>query len=390
MFKNLTEVFIVFLRLGLTSFGGPIAHISYFHEEFVKRRKWFTEQAYADLVSLCQFLPGPASSQVGIAIGLSRAGYLGALAAWIGFTLPSAAILIVFGLGISKFSVPAAYLHALKIVAVAVVAQAIWAMASKLCPDKKRITVAVIAACITLLFPMALTQILVIIGGGLLGLFILRLKDESPHTPFKTPISKSAGFSFLCIFLCTLLLLPLLIQTTERDSIRLFDSFFRAGSLVFGGGHVVLPLLEAEVVQTGWVSKDSFMTGYGAAQAIPGPLFAISAYLGAVSNLNPSGWMGALLCLMAAFLPAFLLIVGILPFWEQIRKYKQIRFAMFGINAAVVGLLIAAFYNPVWTSAIFNTKDFALALICFLFLVSWEIPAWLVVGISLLVGGLVL
>lgn len=390
MFKNITEVFIVFLRLGLTSFGGPIAHISYFHEEFVKRRKWLTDQTYADLVSLCQFLPGPASSQVGIAIGLSRAGYLGALLAWVGFTLPSASILVLFGLGISRFSISANYLHALKIVAVAVVAQAIWAMALKLCPDKKRISIAIIAACIMLLFPTELTQILVIFGGGLFGIFFLKLKDESLPTSFKIPVSKLSGSIFISIFLCILFLLPFLVQITELDSTKLFDSFFRAGSLVFGGGHVVLPLLEAEVVQTGWVSKDLFMTGYGAAQAIPGPLFSISAYIGAVSNLNPSGWIGACLCLVAAFLPAFLLIVGILPFWEQIRKHKQIRFAMFGINAAVVGLLIAAFYNPVWTSAVFNTKDFALTLICILLLVFWEIPAWLVVGISVLVGGLLL
>jgi chromate transporter len=390
MIKSTAEVFVVFLRLGLTSFGGPIAHLSYFHDEFVKRKKWIDEHAYADLVALCQFLPGPASSQVGMAIGLSRASYLGAIAAWIGFTLPSAIILVLFGLGISSFHLSDSWLHGLKIVAVAVVAQAIWGMAVKLCPDKQRATIAVIAAVTTAMISSGMIQFFVIAFGGIIGVLFLRKHQELPHEPMKTRVSKTVGFALLLIFATLLVALPFAAKTSGDQSLKLFDSFFRAGSLVFGGGHVVLPLLQAEVVPTGWVSKEMFMAGYGAAQAIPGPLFSFSAYLGAVSNMPPSGWLGALICLISAFLPSFLLIVGVLPFWEKMRRHSEMRYAMQGINAAVVGLLISAFYNPVWTSAIFSPKDFALAAVCFLLLVFWTVPSWIVVLLSAVAGRVLL
>jgi chromate transporter len=388
--SHIFEVFASFAKLGLTSFGGPIAHLSYFHDEFVKRKKWIDEQAYADLVALCQFLPGPASSQVGMAIGLSRAGYLGAIAAWMAFTFPSALILVLFGLGISKFNLNESWLHGLKIVAVAVVAQAIWGMAVQLCPDKRRATVAVVAAVVASVITSAMVQLFVILIGGIVGIIFLRRIQELPHVPVNTKVSQTTGGILLLLFVALLVFLPMAALQSQDQSIKLFDSFFRAGSLVFGGGHVVLPLLQAEVVPTGWVSKEMFMAGYGAAQAIPGPLFSFSAYLGAVSQVQPFGWPGAMICLVAAFLPSFLLIVGILPFWEKLRQHSEIRYAMQGINASVVGLLLSAFYNPVWTSAIFGPKDFALAASCFLLLVFWTVPSWIVVFISAAAGGLLL
>ncbi|MGZ3743889.1 MAG: chromate efflux transporter [Pseudobdellovibrionaceae bacterium] len=392
MFKKYFEVFWVFLRLGFTSFGGPIAHLSYFHDEFVSRRKWINEHAYADLVALCQFLPGPASSQVGIAVGLNRAGILGAIVAWIGFTLPSAIILILFGLGISKFSVSmdAGWLHSLKVVAVAVVAQAIWGMGVKLCPDKERMTITGVACILTGLIPSGWMQIGVIILGGIAGVFSLRSTATLPHVPVEIPLSKRQGTFFLTLFVALLLVLPPLSEFSGSHGLKMFDSFYRAGSLVFGGGHVVLPLLQAEVVPTGWVSNDAFMAGYGAAQAIPGPLFTFTAYLGAVSSMAPNAWSGAVLCLIAAFLPAFLLVLGVLPFWEKLRGFKNMRYAMLGINAAVVGLLIAAFYHPVWTSGITNIKDFSLALGGFILLAFWRMPSWAVVLLSATMGALFL
>lgn len=390
MLRNVFEIFWIFLRLGLTSFGGPIAHLSYFHDEFVKRREWLNEHAYADLVALCQFLPGPASSQVGMAIGLQRAGYLGAFAAWLGFTLPSAIVLVLFGLGISNFSsgLDAGWLHALKVAAVAVVAQAIWGMGVKLCPDKERLSIAVIAAVCVSLLPTGWMQIGVIVLGGVAGVFLLRTLTTTPLAPLKMPLTKKSGALFLSLFFALLILLPVLAQTTQKQEVKLFDSFYRAGSLVFGGGHVVLPLLQKEVVPTGLVSDNLFMAGYGMAQAIPGPLFTFTAYLGAVASVPPNGWLGAILCLIAAFLPAFLLVFGAIPFWEKLRELKNMRYAMLGINAAVVGILIAAFYHPVWTSAIGNAKDFSLALLGFVLLTFWRAPSWAVVLLSAAVGAL--
>jgi len=385
---NVFEIFIVFLKLGMTSFGGPVAHIGYFHDEFVVKRKWLSDHSYADLVALCQFLPGPASSQVGISIGLSRAGYLGAVAAWLGFTLPSAILLILFGLGVSSFphELSHSLLHGLKIVAVSVVALAIWQMAVKLCPDKKRASIAILAALIVVMLNSAWAQIGVIILGGICGWLFLKSTTELPHSPVKFPISKKAGVAFLTVFFGLLLILPMAARNSDLQAVRYFDSFFRAGSLVFGGGHVVLPLLQSEVIPAGWVTKETFMAGYGAAQAVPGPLFTFSAYIGAASQAEPSGWLGAVICLFAAFVPSFLLIFGALPFWEQLRSYEKVRNSLLGINAAVVGLLAAAFYNPVWTSAIFSVKDFMLALGAFLLLAFAKAPAWAVVLLSAVVG----
>jgi len=387
---NLFEVLWIFLKLGFTSFGGPIAHLGYFHDEFVLRRKWLDEHAYADLVALCQFLPGPASSQVGMALGFSRAGYFGAIAAWIGFTLPSAALLVLFAFGISSLTgtIHLSYLHGLKIVAVSIVAHAIWGMSTKLCPDKIRATMAVVAAILASLMTSALAQIGIIVAGGAIGIALLKNNDQLPHSPFSTKSSRRAGTFLLAVFAVILIGLPLLASLYNNVALKQFDSFYRAGSLVFGGGHVVLPLLKNEVVTSGWVSNESFMAGYGAAQAIPGPLFSFSAYLGAVSSVQPSGIIGALICLIAAFLPSFLLVLGVLPFWENLRKFDQMKFAMKGINATVVGLLLAAFYNPVWTSAIFTAKDFAIAIGAFLLLMFWKAPSWLVVILTAVAAGL--
>jgi chromate transporter len=311
MLANLWEVFLVFLRLGLTSFGGPIAHLSYFHNEFVSRRNWINEHAYADLVALCQFLPGPASSQVGMAIGLNRAGIPGAIVAWIGFTIPSAIILVLFGLGVTKYAVnlDAGWLHSLKVVAVAIVAQAVWAMGTKLCPDKERITIAALACITTLFIPSAWAQVLVIALGAAIGVYSLNRATPLPHVPINSSLSKKNAALFLASFVSLLIFLPISTKISEHQSLKLFDSFYRAGSLVFGGGHVVLPLLQSEVVPTGWVSNNMFMAGYGAAQAVPGPLFTFTDYLGSIETLSPSGWLGAFICLVSAFLPTFLLVL---------------------------------------------------------------------------------
>lgn len=385
------EVFITFFRLGLTSFGGPVAHLSYFHDEFVKKKKWIDEHAYADLVALCQFLPGPASSQVGMAIGLNRAGIAGAIVAWIGFTIPSAIILILFGLGVTHLNLNAhqGWLHGLKVVAVSVVAQAVYNMGKNLCPDKERISIAIISSVIVLFFTSAFIQVLVLVLAGIFGAYFFKESKELPHIPMKSASSKRTGAIFLTIFLVILIFLPILRSVFHNQAINLFDSFYRVGSLVFGGGHVVLPLIQSEVVPTGWISKDLFMAGYGLAQAIPGPLFAFSAYVGAVSNFYPNGWLGGMLCLVAAFLPAFLLIVGILPFWERLRSFPRIRQSMLGINASVVGILLAALYHPVWTSAVFSVKDFALASVGFLLLERWKLSSWIVVLLTALISFLI-
>lgn len=388
--ENTGKIFLIFLQLGLTSFGGPIAHLGYFREAFVKRRKWISEKSFADLLVLCQFLPGPASSQVGIALGLARGGIRGSLAAWLGFTLPSAIMMVIFGYGVLDFSqnIPSGALHGLKIVAVAVVAQAIWGMSKVLCPDNLRITIAVTSASLILLFETILIQFGVIILGAILGVFFLnaQIKPEKPSLGIQVPKS----FSVLCLFLFFLFLfgLPFLTQIYPSQNLSLFDSFYRSGSLVFGGGHVVLPLLKTEVVPTGLVSKEAFMSGYGAAQALPGPLFTFSAFLGTVIKSGPNGWIGAVICLMAIFLPSFFLILGVLPFWDSLGKLQSIAKGLLGINAAVVGLLIAAFYNPLWINGILSTNDFILAMLAFLLLVFWRISPFLVVCFSALGGWL--
>ena len=388
MFTRAGEVFLIFLRLGLTSFGGPIAHLGYFHNEFVQRRRWLDEHSYADLVALCQFLPGPASSEVGIAVGLHRAGVLGAIAAWAGFTLPSALILVAFGLGVANFQGQLGYgvLHGLKLVAVPIVAQALWAMGTKLCADRLRATIAVIAALLASILSFGLGQVSVIVLGAIAGLIFLKDPSILPAESIKTSVSRRVAAGVLVVFAALLVLLPWWASLVDIQAVKEFDSFFRCGSLVFGGGHVVLPLLKSAVFTTGWVSPDSFMAGYGAAQAIPGPLFTFAAYLGAVSQISPSGIYGAIICLVAAFLPSFFLVLGVLPFWENVRKFERMRSALQGINAAVVGLLLAAFYNPVWTSAILSPKDIGLAAIGFLLLVFWKTPSWAVVLMSALIG----
>jgi len=379
-------IFLLFLRLGLTSFGGPVAHLSYFREEFVHRQRWLDEQGYADLVALCQFLPGPASSQVGIAIGLLRGGYRGSLAAWTGFTLPSAVALALFALGIGLLGdgLPEGLLHGLKIVAVAVVAQAVWGMARNLCTDGPRIAIALLAACAVLLLASAWAQLVVIAIAGLAGLVLFRPAALSNPTPFRPRVGQTTGALALLLFFALLLVLPALAAASSNQLLEMFDSFYRAGALVFGGGHVVLPLLEAEVVPNGWVSNDIFMAGYGAAQAVPGPLFTFSAFLGASIHGGSSSLINAAMCLIAVFIPSFLLVFGAMPFWDRLRANRRMQAALGGVNAAVVGLLLAALYDPVWTSAIFGPGDFVLAAIALAALMVWKLPPWLVV----LAGGI--
>jgi chromate transporter len=389
--SHLLEVLTVFLRLGLTSFGGPVAHLGYFRDEFVERRRWLDDRGYADLVALCQFLPGPASSQVGIAVGLLRAGTIGALAAWIGFTLPSAAAMIAFGYGVDALGNVAGsgWLHGLKVAAVAVVAQAVLAMARTLAPDRTRATLAVIAAIIALAVPSALGQIGAILLGGVAGVMLLRSAVAADPASLPVEVSRTAGAALLALFLILLIALPLLASAFPSHALAEFDAFYRTGSLVFGGGHVVLPLLQASVVPPGWVSNDAFLAGYGAAQAVPGPLFTFAAYLGTVMGPQPNGWVGGLICLVAIFLPSFLLVIGALPFWEELRRRPLAQAALRGVNAAVVGLLLAALYQPVWTVGITNAADFALASAAFLLLFMWQTPPWLVVILSAAGGALI-
>lgn len=381
------EVFAAFLKLGLTSFGGPIAHLGYFRAEFVTRRGWLSEKAYADLVALCQFLPGPASSQAGFAIGLMRAGPWGAAAAFVAFTAPSALLMIAFALSSAALDGPAGHglVAGLKIVAVAIVAQAVLGMARALCPDRERAAIAVLAVATLAALPTALGMAGAILAGSLAGLALGRGEASGLHATLPLPLSRRTSLAFLAAFAALLLALPLLSHGGQ--GLALFDAFYRAGALVFGGGHVVLPLLQAEVVPPGWVSNDTFLAGYGAAQAVPGPLFTFAAYLGAAGGPAPNGVIGATIALLAIFLPGFLLLVGALPFWDAFRARPMAQAAMRGTNAAVVGILGAALYHPVWTSAVLRTEDFALALTGFVLLTVWKVPPWIVV-ILLALGGL--
>jgi chromate transporter len=382
------EVLAAFLRLGLTSFGGPIAHLGYFHEAFVVRRRWLDDKTYADLVALSQFLPGPASTKVAIAIGLSRAGYLGAFAAWCGFALPSAIALVLFAYGVANAgdALGSGWLHGLKVAAVAVVAQAVLSMMRSLAPDRERATLAVIAAAIVLAIPSAWGQVGAIILGGIVGMMLWRGAAPADHVALPRTGSRPVAIVAIVLFFAILIGMPLVVAAMPSHSLQLFEAFYRAGSLVFGGGHVVLPLLQASVVPPGWVTNDEFLAGYGAAQAVPGPLFTFSAYLGAAMSLPPNGWQGAILCLVAMFLPAFLLVIGPLPFWDDLRRRPLAQSALRGVNAAVVGLLLAALYRPVWTSAITSAADFALGAVAFLLLFMWKTPPWLVVVFCALGG----
>ncbi len=391
--RSAVEVLLAFAKLGVSCFGGPIAHIGYFRQEFVVRRRWLDEQAYADLVALCQFLPGPASSQVGFSLGLMRGGYLGGLAAWAGFTLPSAIALVLFAYGASalKGAIGSGLLHGLKLVAVAIVAQAVWGMARTLCPDRERASIAVIAALIILFSSSSVAQIGAIALGGILGLLLGRALPPTPtnqgHMPM--PVSRSAGLLALAMFLLLLVGLPLLKALTHSQGVGLFEAFYRSGALVFGGGHVVLPLLREATVSPGWVSDSAFLAGYGAAQAVPGPLFTFSAYLGAIMGPSPNGLLGAVISLVAIFVPGILALVAALPFWETLRRRNWAQSIMRGVNAAVVGLLGAALYNPVWTSSVNAPRDFGLAIVGFVLLTVWQAPPLLVVTVSA-IGGIAL
>ncbi len=385
------EVLRIFAKLGLTCFGGPIAHIGYFRDEFVVRRKWIDEHAYADLVGLCQFLPGPASSQVGFSIGLMRAGYVGGLAAWTGFTLPSAFALVLFAYGASALSGPigTGLLHGLKLTAVAIVSQAVLGMARTLCPDRDRASIAVVAALIILFSTSSIAQIGAIAVGGIAGLWLCRNGAAAPSGHIAMPVSRTAGIASLVCFFVLLTGLPLLRALTAWSGVALFDAFYRSGALVFGGGHVVLPLLREAFVTPGWLSDDAFLAGYGAAQAVPGPLFTFAAYLGTVVNPSPHGIGGAVLGLIGIFLPGILLLIGTLPFWDAFRKRAEAQAIMRGVNAAVVGLLGAALYNPVWTTSVKTGGDFGIALVGFVLLTVWRAPPLIVVAISAL-GGILL
>jgi len=378
------EVLRVFSKLGVSSFGGPIAHLGYFRNEFVTRRRWLDEQAFADLVALCQFLPGPASSQVGFSIGLMRAGFGGALAAWTGFTLPSALLLLLFAYGVGSLGGPvgAGLLHGLKLVAVAIVAQAVWGMARSLCPDRQRASIAAVAALIILFSTASLAQILAILLGAALGLVLCRDAPPAAGGHVAIPVSRATGAIALTAFAVLLAAVLLLAGRVPSQGFDLFAAFYRAGALVFGGGHVVLPLLREAFVTPGWINDDAFLAGYGAAQAVPGPLFTFSAYLGAMVAPQPHGVIGAALGLFGIFLPGILILIGALPFWDAFRSRPNAQAAMRGVNAAVVGLLGAALYNPVWTTSVKTSRDFAIALLSFVLLVAWRAPPLVVVLVS--------
>lgn len=378
------EVFRVFLKLGSTSFGGPIAHLGYFRAEFVERRRWIGDREYADLVALCQFLPGPTSSQVGFAVGLLRGGFWGAFAAFTAFTLPSALLMVAFAYGASLFTGPVGegLLAGLKIVAVAVVAQAVWGMARTLTPDRARAGIAVVALLVTILVTGTIGQVVAIVAGAIAGLVLCRAGAELEPDTLRYPVRPGAGITCLALFVLLLVGAPIMAAATGSGTVALFDALFRAGALVFGGGHVVLPLLQAAVVDAGWVTNGQFLAGYGAAQAVPGPLFTFAGYLGAVADVGPGGALGALFALVAVFLPGFLLLVGVLPFWNAFRRFAHAQAMMRGANAAVVGILAAALYSPVFETAITGPAAFCLAAACFVLLVSWKVPPWAVVMLA--------
>ena len=386
---TLFQVFWVALRLGLTSFGGPIAHIGYFRQEYVVKRFWLDEQSFADVLALSQSLPGPASSKVGIIIGTIRAGLPGGVMAWLGFTMPSAIALIAFGYGLQQFAIyDIGWLHGLKIAAVAVVAQAVWGMSRNLSPDRERASIAVIAAIISLTIATPFTAIIIIVISGIVGWKFLQVPGmESTRVTISNRIKPWVGVVTLVTFFGLLIGLPLLRQLFDTNqTLSIIDSFYRSGSLVFGGGHVVLPLLQSEVVDTGWIAKETFLAGYGATQAVPGPLFTFSAFLGTVMTLPPNGVVGALITLGAIFLPAFFLAIGPLPFWDILRQRPDLQSALKGVNASVVGLLLSALYDPIWTSTIQNHLDFALASTALGMLMLWKLPPWSVVILSALAG----
>ena len=379
--ENLLSIFGAFLKLGTTSFGGPIAHLGYLRAEFVERRKWIDDKAYADLVALCQFLPGHASSQVGFALGVSRRGLLGGLVAWLGLTAPSAIIMIAFAYGAQLLpgSGTSGWLHGLKLAAVAIVAQAVGSLGSQLCPDRVRASFAIVAAVLVLVLPGPLVQLSAIAVGAILGWRFLA-RNDIPEIQAAFGSSRKLSWIAWTIFISLLVLLPIAARMANDYPLSLFDSFYRTGSFVFGGGHVVLPLLHEEVVPRGWISDGDFLAGYGVAQVVPGPLFTFAAYVGAAANGQPNGWIGGLIALVAIFLPGFLLVLGALPYWDQLRKRPAIRAAMDGVNAVVVGILLAALYDPIFMSSVHVSSDLAVALAAFAMLVFWRLsPLWVVI-----------
>ncbi|WP_404452371.1 chromate efflux transporter [Virgibacillus necropolis] len=385
-FQTLLEILFASTKLGLTSFGGPVAHLAYFKDEYIDRRKWLDDKTYTDIIALCQFLPGPASSQVGIAIGMLRGGLLGGVISWIGFTVPSIIVLVIFAMLYQTFSLgDAGFIHSLKIVAAAVVLHALIGLGKKLTPDKTRLAIAIVAAAVMLIYPSAWVQILIIIVAGLLGLKLFKNKAESNVKPFSVNISKKTGFISLGILVVSLIALPIITKFTNNPLLNIFDIFFRVGSLVFGGGHVVLPMIEREIVPQGLMTADEFLAGYGMAQAVPGPLFTFSSYLGTMME----GISGAVVATIGIFLPSFLLIVAALPFLNELRKRSSFQGILMGVNASVVGILLAAFYNPVIKSSIFDASDFALGIILFALLNIWKLPAWLIVILGVLGGYLI-
>jgi chromate transporter len=388
--SSVRTILLTFLRLGCTSFGGPVAHLGYFREEFVIRRKWLDEETYADIVALCQFLPGPASSQVGFTIGLLRGGLLGALVAWFCFTLPSALLMFAFACGHSLFSGRAGsgLLHGLQLVAVAVVAQAVWGMTRALAPDRTRITIAVLAAWIVLLSSRVSSQLAAIALGAILGLILCRNSNAPMRKALEIDISRAAAPVSFASFALLLIAPSTILLVTRNQAVALFQAFYRSGALVFGGGHVVLPLLRDATVSPGWIDDNTFLAGYGAAQALPGPLFAFSAYLGAVVRPERHGVAGASIALLAIFLPGLLLVISGLPVWNQLRSNDRTRALFAGVNASVVGILLAALYQPVWTSSVHKPFDFAIALAAFLALVAWKAPPWTVVCTAAAIGAI--
>lgn len=387
------EVLAVFLKLGLTCFGGPVAHIGYFRQEFVERRRWLDDEAFTDLFGLCQFLPGPASSQLGFSIGIQRAGWLGGLAAWCGFTLPSVLMLIAFAVMAPSLGGPvgAGLIHGLKLVAVAVVAQAVWDMARRMCPDHRRAGIALAALVLLSLLTTVYAQLIVIALGAAAGLLLCR-SSETPPAVSRTPlaqgflVSRTAGAVALGLFLLLLLGLPALATADAGRSVQVFDAFYRSGALVFGGGHVVLPLLQQQTVATGWVNPNDFLAGYGAAQAVPGPLFTFAAFLGWVSAPAPNHWAGAAIATLGIFLPGLLLVIAALPYWQALRTRPSMVAMLSGVNAAVVGLLAAALYTPVWTSAVLSLLDLAIAAVSFFLLLRWRAPPLAIVALCAVAG----
>lgn len=384
------EVLYVATKLGLTSFGGPIAHIGYFHNEYVERRKWVSPDVFAELVAVTAALPGPSSSQLGISIGLLRAGVLGAFLAWLGFTLPSAVAMTAFGFAVRETGNlgDSAWVQGLKLAAVAVVAFAVWGMAKNLAPDKERATIALVAAIVALSWQTPVASLVVILVAAFAGWRLFASTAMPTDLILPVRVGRNVAMGAWGAFFGLLVGLPVLATVNDSQAINVFDRFYRIGSLVFGGGHVVLPLIQREVVEPGWVTADQFLAGYGAVQAVPGPLFTLSAYLGTVMGPTPNGIVGAAVALSAIFLPSFFFVIGGLPVWSLVRRRPPVLAALKGVNAGVVGLLLAALYDPVFTSAVKSPKDFSLAIAAFGLLAFWKVPPWFVVVFS--VAGAVL